>query len=427
MKQNNKGKTLSKQEIKILGLSSLGGMLEFYDFIIFVFFTHIVSNLFFPSTLSSFWADINTYGVFAASYFARPLGGIIMAHFGDKSGRKRMFMLSILLMVIPTFALGLMPTFESIGYAAPIALLFIRILQGVAIGGELPGAWVFVCEHGAKKSLGFRLGIFTSAVVSGILLGSVVTLIVNLIFTQQEIVEYAWRIPFIIGGIFGIISLYLRKFLHETPVFKEIATLKQTANIPIKEVFKSSKFGIIKSFLTTWVLTGCIVIVLLFMPNLLSEVFVLEQVQKVTYQILAIFFLALGNVFAGFLSDRFGIRFSSFVCSAALVILAYFFYQGVTHKLDLNNVIAIYYCMSFFAGITVFTPIIMVQSFKAPIRYSGISFAYNVSYAIFGGLTPIFFSWAKNDNIMLIGYYMMFLGVLSIVVGFIHGGSKQDS
>ena len=89
-----------------------------------------------------------------------------MAHFGDKSGRKKMFMLSILLMVIPTFALGLMPTFESIGYAAPIALLVIRILKGIAIGGELPGAWVFVYEHSTQQSLGLHLGIFTSAVVS---------------------------------------------------------------------------------------------------------------------------------------------------------------------------------------------------------------------------------------------------------------------
>ncbi|WP_039872554.1 MFS transporter, partial [Helicobacter canadensis] len=113
---------LKRSEIKILGLSSLGGMLEFYDFIIFVFFTNVISSLFFPSTLSPFWTTMNTYGAFAAGYFARPLGGIIMAHFGDKIGRKKMFMLSILLMVIPTFALGLMPTFESIGYAAPIIL-----------------------------------------------------------------------------------------------------------------------------------------------------------------------------------------------------------------------------------------------------------------------------------------------------------------
>ena len=214
---------LKKSEVKILGLSSLGGMLEFYDFIIFVFFTNVISSLFFPSTLSPFWAAMNTYGAFAAGYFARPLGGIIMAHFGDKSGRKKMFMLSILLMVIPTFVLGLMPTFESIGYVAPIVLLIVRILQGIAIGGELPGAWVFVYEHSNQHSLGFHLGIFTSAVVSGILLGSIVTLAVNMSFTQEEIKEYAWRIPFVLGGIFGIISLFLRKFLNETPVFQENA------------------------------------------------------------------------------------------------------------------------------------------------------------------------------------------------------------
>ena len=144
-------KTLKKKEFKILALSSLGGTLEFYDFIIFVFFASIISQHFFPPSLDETWKMINTYGIFAAGYLARPLGGIVMAHFGDKRGRKKMFILSILLMVIPTFALGLMPTFESIGYAAPIMLVCIRILQGIAIGGELPGAWVFVCEHSDKK------------------------------------------------------------------------------------------------------------------------------------------------------------------------------------------------------------------------------------------------------------------------------------
>ena len=309
-----------KEEIKVLRLSSLGGMLEFYDFIIFVFFVNIISSLFFPSTLSPFWASMNTYGAFAAGYFARPLDGMIIAHFGDKSGRKKMFMLSILLMVIPTFTLGVMPTFESIGYAAPVILLVIRILQGIAIGGELPGGWVFVYEHSNKRSLGMHLGIFTSAVISGILLGSIITLCINLNFTPQEIKEYAWRIPFILGGIFGVISLFLRRFLNETPVFKEIMALKQTQKLPIKEVFKSAKTSVIKSFLSTWVLTGCIIITVLLTPNLLSEVFKLDSISKVTYQIIAIFLLASGNILGGILNDKLGIKRSIAIFSICLYL-----------------------------------------------------------------------------------------------------------
>lgn len=409
---------LSNKEVKVLSLSSLGGMLEFYDFIIFVFFTSVISQLFFPAQ-SSFWANMNTYGAFAAGYFARPLGGVIMAHFGDRRGRKNMFMLSILLMVIPTFALGLMPTYEQIGILAPIVLILVRVMQGIAIGGELPGAWVFVKEHN-QNHLGTTMGIFTSAVVSGILLGSIVTLGVNLSFSQEEIKEWAWRIPFLLGGVFGIISIFLRRYLSETPVFKEIKALSQTSKLPIKETIKSHRYALIHSFLTTWVLTGCVVITVLLTPNLLSAVYAIDNVSKVIYQIIAIFFLASGNVFGGVLSDRIGIWGASIVQGVGLILFAFVFYYGLSNQIHIDAVLLFYYLMAFCAGVTVFTPLIMVESFPAPIRYSGISLSYNVSYAIFGGLTPIFFSWvvhSEDVSNLILGFYMMFLGALAIVLG----------
>ena len=146
-KQQCSASGLSRGELKTLGLSSLGGILEFYDFIIVFFFAKIISQHFFPAGIGEFWAMLNTYGTFAAGYLARPLGGVVMAHFGDKFGRKNMFMLSIALMVIPTFSLAVIPTYETIGYAAPLFLILVRICQGIAIGGELPGAWVFIHEH----------------------------------------------------------------------------------------------------------------------------------------------------------------------------------------------------------------------------------------------------------------------------------------
>lgn len=412
---------LQKSEIKVLGLSSLGGMLEFYDFIIFVFFTEIISSVFFPSTLNPFWAHMNTYGAFAAGYFARPLGGIIMAHFGDKSGRKKMFMLSILLMVIPTFTLGFMPTFESIGYAAPIMLVLIRILQGIAIGGELPGAWVFVCEHSDDKTLGLYMGVFTSAVIGGILLGSVVTLGVNLIFTQAEIVTYAWRVPFILGGLFGIIAIFLRKFLNETPVFKEIIAMQQTQKFPLASVLQSFKQGVAYSFLSTWILTGCVVIIVLLSPKLLTQVLEVCAIDRVLYQMLIICCIAFGAILAGILHDRVGVKKASFVFGMGLCIFALCFYWLLETRASLEFVLVMYCAMAFCGGLSVFTPIIMVRSFPAPIRYSGLSFAYNISYAVFGGLTPIFFGWASGSNhLLMIGYYMVFLGILAMVIGRVH-------
>ena len=153
---------LNRDDYRTLSLSSLGGALEFYDFVIYVFYAKIISEMFFPSDLSPFWAMLNTYGIFAAGYFFRPLGGLVMAHFGDLIGRKRLFALSIFLMALPTLFIGLMPTFATIGYAAPVLLLLMRIVQGIAIGGEIPAAWTFVSEHVPPKHVGFANGTLTA-------------------------------------------------------------------------------------------------------------------------------------------------------------------------------------------------------------------------------------------------------------------------
>lgn len=148
-------------------------------------------------------------GLFAASYLARPLGGIIMAHYGDKIGRKRMFNLSIFMMSFPTLVIGLLPTYATINATAPLLLLLMRIMQGAAIGGEMPGAWVFIAEHTPKQRYGLSIGTLISGITGGILLGAIITIIIEYNFTEQQIVDFAWCILFIMGGLFGFISVYL--------------------------------------------------------------------------------------------------------------------------------------------------------------------------------------------------------------------------
>ncbi len=198
--EQNHNRRLNRQDYKTLTLAALGGALEFYDFIIFVFFAAVVSDLFFPVDMPEWLRQVQTFGIFAAGYLARPLGGIIMAHFGDKVGRKKMFSLSILLMALPTLAMGMLPTYQSIGIAAPLLLLLMRVLQGAAIGGEVPGAWVFVAEHVPRKRVGFACGTLTAGLTAGILLGSLVATLLNTVMSQDAILAGGWRIPFFLGG-----------------------------------------------------------------------------------------------------------------------------------------------------------------------------------------------------------------------------------
>lgn len=422
-----------KDDIKTLGLSSLGGMLEFYDFIIFVFFASYFSKLFFPAHLDPFWQTLNTYGAFAAGYLARPLGGIVMAHFGDKYGRKNMFMLSILLMVVPTFSLGLMPTFESIGYAAPILLLLIRICQGIAIGGELPGAWVFVSEHAPKNHLFFSIGVLTSAVVGGILLGSLISLLINSIYTKEVIVEWAWRVPFIIGGVFGIISIYLRKFLSETPVFQEMQARNELEKMPLKSVFKSYKSSMLLSMLATWILTGCIVVMVLLMPNFMQG-FLSKggiEVGKISIlymQMFCIVSMCFGCVIYGILVDKFGLVSTSLFFGVFFILFVAMFFYGLFGGFKLEEIQILYYLAGFFASIgPCGAPFFMTMLFPSKIKFSGISFSYNIAYAASGGITPVLFVALSKENPELIGVYMVCLGVLFLVLSTLYNLKKDKN
>ncbi|WP_312204441.1 MFS transporter, partial [Mixta calida] len=193
MLDHQQTRRLNRQDYKTLSLAALGGALEFYDFIIFVFFAAVIGELFFPPDIPDWLRQLQTFGIFAAGYLARPLGGIVMAHFGDRVGRKKMFSLSILLMALPTLAIGMLPDYHAIGIAAPLLLLLMRMLQGAAIGGEVPGARVFVAEHVPEKRIGIACGTLTAGLTAGILLGSLVATLINTTLSPATLVGGGWR------------------------------------------------------------------------------------------------------------------------------------------------------------------------------------------------------------------------------------------
>lgn len=422
-KQQCSASGLSRGELKTLGLSSLGGILEFYDFIIVFFFAKIISQHFFPAGIGEFWAMLNTYGTFAAGYLARPLGGVVMAHFGDKFGRKNMFMLSIALMVIPTFSLAVIPTYETIGYAAPLFLILVRICQGIEIGGELPGAWVFIHEHAPAGHKNAFVGFLTGCVTGGILLGSFVALLMNFIYTPAELSDWAWRVPFVIGGVFGLISIYLRRFLQETPVFKKMRESKALAKFPLEEVVKTSRFGIWISMFITWVLTGCIVVFILLMPGFVGGVLGFSPFETTYFQMGGLVCIVSSCWLTGRLADKHNPSTLCILFSAGFAVSSVAFFSLLyTAAPVVSEVVLAYFATCFFAGIMNFCPIFMCDVFPARIRFSGISFAYNIAYALSGAFTPqlsfALHAYAKThpDTLGAMGLsaYIVFLALVSI-------------
>ncbi|WP_395624562.1 MFS transporter [Thermomonas sp.] len=405
---------LSRAQLKTLALASLGAALEFYDFVIFVFFAATMGALFFPADMPEWLRLVQTFGIFAAGYLARPLGGIVMAHFGDLSGRKRMFMLSILMMAIPTLLMGLLPTYAQAGVLAPILLLLLRIMQGAAIGGEAPGAWVFVSEHVPPRHRTLACGALSAGLCSGILIGSLVARATDAMFDQAEVLAWGWRLPFIVGGVFGLLAMVLRRQLHETPVFTELRARRAlAAELPLKTVVRDHAGAVLLAMLLTWLLTAAVVVTLLMMPTLLQGLGV-SRTDALAGNTLAIFATVLANLAAGWLADRFGPGRVLVLWSASLGAAFWLFYGNALAGAYSP---ALYVVAGASVGLTALVPALAVGGFPPQVRFSGLSFAYNLAYAIAGGLTPVLLSLAIRDNPAAPMQYIAAMAVLGIALG----------
>ncbi|WP_342754860.1 MFS transporter [Pantoea sp. MBD-2R] len=414
--QDDSARRLNRQDYKTLSLAALGGALEFYDFIIFVFFAAVIGDLFFPPDIPDWLRQVQTFAIFAAGYLARPLGGIVMAHFGDSKGRKKMFSLSILLMALPTLFMGMLPTYADWGIAAPVLLLLLRIVQGAAIGGEVPGAWVFVAEHVPEKRIGFACGTLTAGLTVGILLGSLVATLINTAFGPQGIMAGGWRIPFLLGGVFGLIALYLRRWLQETPVFIELHTRKAlAAELPLKAVVVNHKKEVAVCMLLTWLLSAGVVVVILMTPGWLQKQYGIAATQALQANSLATIMLIVGCLSAGLAADRFGASKTFITGSLLLAACSALFYHTVGVHPDMLR--PCYALVGFSVGVVGAVPYVMVRAFPAEVRFTGISFSYNVSYAIFGGLTPVFVTLMMNVTPMAPAWYVLALSVIGLLLG----------
>jgi MFS transporter, MHS family, proline/betaine transporter len=405
---------LTIAECRTLSLASLGGALEYYDFVIFVFFTGVIDKLFFSASLPDWTRQLQTLGIFAAGYVARPLGGIVMAHFGDTRGRKRMFTLTVLLMAIPTLLIGVLPTYRSIGVAAPVLLLAMRAMQGIAIGGEAPGGWVFVAEHARRGQVGFAVGLLTSGLSCGILLGSLVAAGVNMVFSQAQIANGLWRVPFVIGGVFGFIAMLLRRWLEETPVFEEMRRRAAVSrDLPLGTVLRSHGRGIAVSVICTWMHTAIITVVILLTPSFLQNLSRLPPHEVQLANLAGTAALCLSTVAMGAATDRFGIHRVSIPVLLLVIAATYGLYIGAERFP--SDLWLLYMLAGIGAGGAVLTPLVMVHAFPSAVRFTGVSFSYNITYGLLGGLTPLLVSWLAHVNRLAVVHYVAAVTVLGLL------------
>ncbi|KPZ04297.1 Major facilitator transporter [Pseudomonas tremae] len=420
----------SKADYKTLSLAALGGALEIYDFIIFVFFALTLSQLFFPPDMPEWLRLLQSFGIFVTGYLARPLGGIMMAHFADRLGRKRVFSLSILMMALPCLLIGIMPTYAQIGYWAPVVLLALRILQGAAVGGEVPSAWAFVAEHAPTGHRGYALGVLQAGLTFGYLLGALTATWLARVFSPAEILEWAWRIPFLLGGVFGVVSVWLRRWLSETPVFMAMHAQREgMTELPLSQVLRNHRRSLLPAALLTFVLTSAVVILVVITPTVMQQRFAISASQTFALSALGIVFLNIGCVLAGMLVDRIGAWRGVMIYSLLLPVgIGVLYASLIQNWLPLGIAYAI---AGLGCGIVGVVPSVMVGLFPAHIRVSGISFTYNIAYAFWASITPLMLIALMPWNLWICVLFSLIMGIVGLVTaavfGLHHGTRVDDS
>ncbi len=369
---------------RIVILASLGGALEFYDFVVFGVFARDIADAVFPSTspLASLMAS---FAAFAAGYLARPIGGVLLSHFGDRHGRRAVFLWSLFVMSAATLGMGLVPSFATWGTAASLTMVVLRVVQGLSLGGELPGALTYVVET-APGAAPFVCGVVFSCVTMGVALATAVSLSVRSILDPPMVAAYGWRIAFIIGGLGGVLSVVLRRSLHESP---EFARVKQFAvRRPLGELLRTHRSQVVVGI---GLLAGTACFNGLFfshLPAYLSTVLRYQPREAVLAQTAGVIAAAAAILAAGWLASRVPPRHLLRVGVGLLMIGAYPFYRALeSRSIDLTLALVLAgVCAGFTNGSFA---VLLTDLFPTRIRFTGVALVFNVAFTIFSGMSPL--------------------------------------
>ncbi len=369
---------------RILFLASLGGTLEFYDFVIFGVFARDIAQAVFPSAspLASLMASFAT---FAVGYLARPFGGIILSHFGDRYGRRRVFLLSVFVMSGATLGMGLVPTFAQWGIASSALMVLLRLVQGFCLGGELPGALAYVVET-APRIAPFACAVVFACVTMGVAVATGVSLTVRTLLSAETIPIYGWRIAFIAGGLGGVLSFMLRRSLEESPEFARMKSL--AARQPFRELLQTHPAPVLVG---SALLAGTACFNGLFfshLPAYLSGVLRYEAADAVFSQTVGVIVSAASILMTGWLAEHMAPRHLLRLGVALLMVLAYPFYAALASRsMNLTLLLSLAgFCAGFTNGAFA---CLLTDLFPTRIRFTGVALAFNISFTIFSGTAPL--------------------------------------
>lgn len=381
--------SLNEPEMRrILTSSFIGTAIEYYDFILYATAASIVFNQVFFTGLDPAVATFASFATLAAGYVARPFGGIVFGHFGDKLGRKKMLVLSMMIMGVSTVLIGLLPTTATIGVAAPIILVTLRMVQGIAVGGEWGGAALMALEHAPKKSRGFATSFANAGGPAGAILATLVVSAVSAL-TGDNFLAWGWRIPFLLSAVLILVGMVIRLKVAESPVFQQLSEESESRRLPIVEVFQKHWRAVVLALAATMGFYVCQAILTVWGVSTAVEQG-LDRSAVLNWKAAAAVLTLVVTFWAARMSDRIGRRRMLTIAGVIGVHAAFPLISLLSHGTMWSFALAMLLGNGIVQGL-LYGPIgaFVAEQFPAKVRYTGASLAYQGASVLGAGFTPM--------------------------------------
>lgn len=395
--------------------AGVGNTVEWYDFAIYGFLATYIADKFFPST-SDTAALLSTFAVFAVAFFMRPLGGFFFGPLGDRIGRKRVLAIVVVLMSVSTLGIGLVPSYESIGFAAPLLLVLLRCVQGFSAGGEYGSGACFLAEYAPTRHRGLVVAFLVWSVVIGFLLGSVTVTALGAMLSDDAMNSYGWRIPFFIAGALGVVGLYIRLRLRDTPEFEALQETGEVAQSPLKEAMRTAWRPILQIVGLVIVHNVGFYVVFTYLPTYFTQTLGFTETDAfISITVASVVALLLILPLAA-LSDRVGRKPLLIAGAVGFAVCSYPLFS----LLNSGSLVA---AIAAHAGLAAIESVFVSASlaagaelFATRVRSTGYSIGYNVSVALFGGTAPYVATWLadRTGNDVAPAFYVIAAAIASL-------------